>query len=95
MGFHSDIFFLLRNPCFIPELLKPHRHGIQGAQARTAMASGPTVRASLSGGIFLVKETTELFTWKTAAQYDVDDDDDDDGFYTDNDGFITVINYSY
>jgi len=57
------------------------------------MASGPTVRASLSGGIFLVKETTELFTWKTAAKYDVDDDDD--GFYTDNDGFITVINYSY
>ena len=43
-----------------------------------------------------MKETTELFTWKTAAKYDVDDDDDDDdGFYTDNDGFITVINYSY
>ena len=81
-------FRYLRNPCFIPELLKPHRHGIQGAQARTAMASGPTVRASLSGGIFLVKETTELFTWKTAAKYD-----DDDGLYTDNDGFITVINY--
>ena len=37
-----------------------------------------------------MKETTELFTWKTAAKYD-----DDNGLYTDNDGFITVINYSY